>query len=110
MAVAALALKDYCEEMKEKFKGPFLLTDEEMAMAERHLAQGEREKVFDIIEESAERFAQEGERENEKRRQAALTGQWKVRQDTEMLLAALAKARQELAKAELAAQRLQLAD
>jgi hypothetical protein len=47
-----------------------------------------------------------GAAELAQRRQAALTGQWKVRQDTEMLLAALAKAREELASAELAAQRL----
>ncbi len=38
--------------------------------------------------------------------QAALTGQWKVRQDTEMLCAALAKAREQLASAEGVALRL----
>ena len=47
-----------------------------------------------------------GAAELAQRRQAALTGQWKVRQDTEMLCAALAKAREELAIAELVALRL----
>ncbi len=48
-----------------------------------------------------------GAAEFAQRRWEALTGQWKVRQDTEMpLTAALAKAREDLASAELAAQRL----
>ena len=83
-----MAFKNYCEEMKAKFTGPFVLTDAELANAERHLAQGgssDREKVFEIIEESAERFAQWGEREREERRQAALTGKWKLQQDADML-------------------------
>jgi hypothetical protein len=53
-------------EMKEKFKGPLLLTDAEMALAERHAAQGERQKVYEIFAEAQQRYAQEWEREKRK--------------------------------------------
>ncbi len=47
-----------------------------------------------------------GAAEYAQRRQDALTGQWKVRQDAEMLCAALAKAKKQLAGAEVLALRL----
>ncbi len=57
MAVpASIAFEKYCEENKNAFTYPFLLTDEALANAERHLAQGDREKVFEIIEESGDAF------------------------------------------------------
>ncbi len=91
-------------QIAEKFKGPCLLTDTEMALADRHAAQGDLQKLYQIFE--ALHLAEHAAVERAAVEQAALTGQWKVRQDTEMLCAALAKAREQLASAEGVALRL----